>query len=113
MTHVDPLIAHRPELADTLPDLRPLTKASAPHPALARAKREAKPFLLGAAVGASLGFTLAVLTVKKPPRPFALFPEPKSVLVKTIVRAALLAAGRAALHRAFVKAITAPSAEPA
>ncbi len=113
MAHVDPLIAHRPEFADTLPDLRPLTESTKQHPALAAAKREAKPFLLGAAVGASVGFTIAVLTVKKAPRPFALFPEPKSVLVKTIVRAALIAAGRAALRRAFVKTLAAPSTRAA
>jgi len=87
-----------------MPDLRPPppTNAAPAHPALTAARREAKPFLLGAAVGASIGFTLAVLTVKKPPRALALFPETKSVLVKTMVRAALIAAGRAALRRAFV-----------
>lgn len=102
MAHVDPLIAHRPEFADTLPDLRPLTKPTPAHPALAAAKRDVKPLLLGAAVGASVGFTLAVLTVKKPARALALFPETKSVFVKTIVRAALIAAARTALRRAFV-----------
>jgi len=113
MPHVDPLIAHRPEFADTQPDLRSLTRSVAPRPALQRLKRDAKPLALGAAIGASIGFTLAVLTVKKPPRPFAPFPEPKSVLLKTVLRAALIAAGRTALHRALARAITAPSAQPA
>jgi len=117
MAHVDRSTARRPEFADTQPDLRSSTQLARTNPTAptkpiwTRLEREAKPFLFGAAVGASFGFTLAVLTVKKPPRSFALFPEPESELLKTVGRAALLATLRVALRRAFLKAVATPTAQ--
>ncbi|HEY4105927.1 MAG TPA: hypothetical protein VGM44_18630 [Polyangiaceae bacterium] len=104
MNHVDPLLAPRPEFADTQPDLRAASRRSPKQRLVAEVKQNTKLFLLGAAVGTSAGFALAALTLKKPPRPLALFPEPKSVLLRNLARAALFAVGRTLVRRAFSRA---------
>src|SRR5450432_3849648 len=66
MAHVDPLIAHRPEFADTQPDLRVLTMAPEAS-SLARLKENATPLLIGAGVGAAAALVVAALMFKKQP----------------------------------------------
>ncbi|HEX3775770.1 MAG TPA: hypothetical protein VHV51_14960 [Polyangiaceae bacterium] len=105
MTYVDPLVARRPEFADTQPDLRAPARRTPKQRLVAEAKQNVKPFLLGAAVGASAGFTLAAIILKKQPRPLALFPESKSVLLENLARAALIAVGRRLVRRAFSLAV--------
>lgn len=106
MAHIDPLLAQRPELADTLPDVLSLANATpaalaanAPlKPSFARAA--ALPFLLGAGVGAA-----AVLALRRQKQPlFTLFPVSKSILLSRVVKIVVLGVGRALLRRAFSRA---------
>lgn len=103
MAHIDPLLAQRPELADTLPDILSLVTATPPAlvanaPLKASFVRSvALPFLAGAGLGAA-----AVLAFRrqKPPR-FTLFPVSKSILLSRVVKIVVLGVGRALLHRAL------------
>ena len=92
MAHVDPLIAHRPEFADTQPDLR-ILESSISKTALARLKKNALPLLVGAGVGVGLTVTVAALTSKKQAR-FSLFPVPRATLFGNLAKVALIAVGQ-------------------
>jgi hypothetical protein len=107
MAHIDPLLAQRPELADTLPDVLSLATAtptalgaSAPLE-VSFARSAALPFLVGAGVGAA-----AVLAFRRQKQPlFTLFPVSKSVLLSRAVKLVVLGVGRALLRRAFSRAV--------
>jgi hypothetical protein len=103
MAHVDPLLTHRPEFADTQPDLRALMSSPAPT-TLERAKQSARPYLIGAGVGAGLAAAVAALSSKKQPS-FTLFPMARSTLFGAVTKIALLAVGRSLLSRAFARAV--------
>lgn len=103
MAHVDPLITHRPEFADTQPDLRSLMSRPAPT-TLERVKQSATPFLIGAGVGAGLAVAVAALSSKRRVG-FTLFPVSRSTLLGNIAKIALLAVGRSLLSRAFAHAV--------
>jgi hypothetical protein len=111
MAHVDPLIAHRPEFADTQPDLRVLT-LSAPPTAIARIKENATPLLIGAGVGAAAALAIAQLTWRKQPS-FTLFPVSKATLVGNLAKIAIMAMGRTMLRRAFARAVETAANQPA
>jgi len=111
MAHVDPLIAHRPEFADTQPDLRVLTMAPEAS-SLARLKENATPLLIGAGVGAAAALVVAALMFKKQPS-FTLFPVSKSTLFGRVAKIALLAVGRTMLRRAFAHAVEHAAGQPA
>lgn len=98
MAHVDPLIAQHPEFADTMPDLRRLTRPK--WSALSRARRNAVPFLLGAGAGASVVLALSAFGTKKTAS-FAWFAPPRSSLLGNLARGALIALGRTMLRRAL------------
>jgi hypothetical protein len=106
MAHIDPLLAQRPELADTLPDVLSLATATptalvgnAPHKA--SFARSALPFLVGVGVGAA-----AVLALRRQKQPlFTLFPVSKSILLSRMVKIVVLGVGRALLRRAFSRAV--------
>jgi hypothetical protein len=86
---------------------------SAPPTALERLKQDAKPFLIGAGVGATVGIALAALTIRRPTPAFALFPEPRSKMLAGVAKVAALAIGRALLRRAMAHAAARVVAEPA
>ncbi len=111
MAHVDPLIAHRPEFADTQRDLRVFT-LSPPPTTLARIKENATPLLIGAGIGAAAALTIAALTSKKQPS-FTLFPVSKATLVGNLAKIAIIAVGRTALRRAFSHAVEKAASQPA
>ena len=100
MAHVDPLITHRPEFADTQPDLSALLNPPPPT-TLERMKQGAAPFLIGAGVGA---VAVAALSSKKQ-LGFTLFPVARSTLLGRVAKVALLAVGRNLLSRAFAHAV--------
>ena len=103
MAHVDPSITHRPEFADTQPDMRTLLNPKAPT-TLQRVKQGATPFLIGAGVGASLAAVVVLASSKKQPS-FTLFPVAKSTMLGSVAKVALLAVGRGLLRRAFAHAV--------
>jgi hypothetical protein len=106
--------AHRrPEFADTQPDMSAVKSEPAQPTALTRLKQDAKPFLIGAGVGATVGIALAALTIRRPSPAFALFPEPKSKVFARVAKIALLAIGRTLLHRAMAHAAERITTEPA
>jgi hypothetical protein len=110
MAHVDPLIAQRPEFADTQPDLSLLTPRS--KTILARLKRNAAPLLIGAGVGAGVVLAVAALSPKKRPR-LTLFPAHPATLGGKVAKIALLAVGRVVLRRAFAHAVETIATRPA
>jgi len=106
--------AHRrPEFADTQPDMSAVKSEPAQPTALARLKQDAKPFLIGAGVGAAIGIALAALTIRRPTPAFALFPEPKSKVFAGVAKVAALAIGRAVLRRAMAHAAARVVTDPA
>jgi hypothetical protein len=111
MAHVDPLIAHRPEFADTQPDIRIRERRSS-KTALERIKRNALPLLVGAGVGVGLTVAVSALTSHKQSR-FTLFPAPRSTLFGSVAKVALIAIGRAALRRALDHAVERAATTPA
>jgi hypothetical protein len=112
MPNLDPVITHRPEFADTQPDLRALSYRAPKQTALARVKRNAAPLLIGAGVGVGVALAVTALTHKKQPS-FTLFPVSKSTLFGSLAKGALIALGRTALRRAFAHAVEKAATEPA
>jgi hypothetical protein len=111
MAHVDPLIAHRPEFADTQPDLR--VRALAPPPkTLARIKQNATPLLIGAGIGAAAALAIGALGAKKRPN-FSLFPVSKATLFGNLAKIAIIAVGRTVLRHAFARAVESAASPPA
>ena len=111
MAHVDPLIAHRPEFADTQRDLRILMSPQPPT-VLARLKANATPLLVGAAVGAAAALAVTALTFKRSPS-FTLFPVSKSTLFGNLAKIAVIAIGRTLLRGALARAVEHTASQPA
>jgi hypothetical protein len=106
--------AHRrPEFADTQPDMSAVKSEPARPSALTRLKQDAKPYLIGAGVGATVGVALAALTIRRPTPAFALFSEPKSKVFAGVAKIAALAIGRALLRRAMAHAAARVVTDPA
>jgi len=111
MPHVDPLIAHRPEYADTQPDIR-IRERPSTRTALQQIKNNALPLLVGAGVGVGLTVAVTALTSKKHAR-FTLFPVSQATLFGSVAKVALIAVGRVALRRALAHAVERAATTPA
>ncbi len=103
--------ADRPKLA-TPPDLRAVNPRPARPTTLTRLEQNVKPFLIGAGVGASVAAAVVLLTSKKRPPAFTLFPEPKSQVFASVAKVALIALGRMLLRRALTHAAEKVATQP-
>ncbi len=103
--------AQRPKPAGLQPAQRAV-KVARSSGTRARLEQNAKPFLIGAGVGAAVTAAVVVLTSKKPAPSFTLFAEPKSKAFAGVAKIALVAIGRTLLRRALAHAAEKVATQP-
>jgi len=104
--------ARRSKAARPTPELRAAKARPARPTTLTRLEQNAKPFLVGAGVGASVAAAVVLLTSKKRPPAFTLFPEPKSQVFASVAKIALIALGRTLFRRALTHAAEKVATQP-